>query len=46
MIKGIGGLVTTGAGTAVGTVGKFVGSVNKGLIAVSLDKDYIAEKER
>lgn len=46
VLKGAGGLVATTGATAVGALGKVTGSLNKGIVALSADQEYIHEKER
>ena len=45
MIKGVGGLAGAAGASVVGTVGKISGALNKGLVSLSLDRDYIHQKE-
>lgn len=45
VIKGAGGMVAVTGATAAGVFGKVTGVLNKGIVAVSLDRDYIHEKE-
>ena len=45
IIKGTGEMVAITGATAVGAFGKVTNTINKGIIAVSMDRDYINEKE-
>lgn len=45
ILKGTAGILGITAGASLGSIGKVTNSINKGIIAVSLDKDYIHKKE-
>jgi vacuolar protein sorting-associated protein 13A/C len=45
LVKGAGGMLAVTGATTMGAIGKITGSVNKGIVAVSMDTDYIHDKE-
>jgi vacuolar protein sorting-associated protein 13A/C len=45
IIKGTAGMVGIVGASGLGSIGKVTNSLNKGILAVSLDKDYIHKKE-
>jgi len=45
ILKGTAGILNYTAASMAGSIGKFAGTMNKGLIMLSADKDYIHAKE-
>lgn len=45
VVKGAGGMMAVTGATAMGAISKITGTVNKGIVAASMDTDYIHDKE-
>ena len=45
ILKGTGGMVAVTGATVVGSIGKVTNVINQGIIAVSMDRNYIHDKE-
>jgi len=45
IIKGTAGIVGITAASGLGSLGKMTNSINKGIIAVSLDRNYIHKRK-
>lgn len=45
LVKGAGNMMAVTGATTMGALGKITGSLNKGIVAISMDNDYIHDKE-